>query len=134
LLKNSLPSGFLLDKRYKICNLIKSGGMGAVYKAEDTFMDNRIVAVKEMLDSFDTPDERRAGIDRFLSEIAVLESFRHPNIPKVTDHFFLEHDKERFYYFVMEFIDGIDLIFIFKEIWRSGTSRKTGDRLGNTGM
>jgi serine/threonine protein kinase len=124
LLKNSLPSGFLLDKRYRICNLIKSGGMGAVYKAEDTFMDNRIVAVKEMLDSFDTPDERRAGIDRFLSEIAVLESFRHPNIPKVTDHFFLEHDKERFYYFVMEFIDGIDLSSYLKKYGDPGLPEK----------
>jgi serine/threonine protein kinase len=124
LLKNSLPSGFLLDKRYRICNLIKSGGMGAVYKAEDTFMDNRIVAVKEMLDAFDTPDEKRAGIDRFLSEIAVLENFRHPNIPKVTDHFFLEHDKERFYYFVMEYIDGIDLSSYLKKYGDPGLPEK----------
>lgn len=120
MLDKVLPSGYLLDKRYKIVSLIKSGGMGAVYKAEDTFIDNRIVAIKEMLDSFSTSDERRAGIDRFLSEIAVLESFHHPNIPRVTDHFFLEHDKERFYYFVMEYIDGIDLSTYLKRYGNPG--------------
>jgi serine/threonine protein kinase len=109
LLDNRLAPDTILDKRYKICNLIKSGGMGAVYKAEDLYMDNRVVAIKEMLDSFATADERRSGIDNFLSEIVVLESFRHPNIPRVTDHFFQSHGKENFYYFVMEYIDGIDL-------------------------
>ncbi|MFP4499124.1 MAG: serine/threonine protein kinase [Vulcanimicrobiota bacterium] len=115
MLENTLPAGHVLDKRYKISKLIEAGGMGAVYKAEDLCVDNRIVAVKEMLDDFSTPEERRAGIDRFLSEIAVLETFRHPNIPKVMDHFFLEQDKDRLYYFVMEFIDGIDLSSYLKK-------------------
>ena len=124
MLEETLPTGHVLDKRYRIQNLIKSGGMGAVYKAEDTLLNNRIVAVKEMLDEFSTPEERRAGIDRFLSEIAVLEDFRHPNIPRVMDHFFLEKDKKNYYYFVMEFIDGIDLSTYLKEHGSPGLPEK----------
>lgn len=120
--QHKLHQGDILDKRYRIVKLIKSGGMGAVYKAEDIFLDNKICAIKEMLDSFSTPEERRAGIDRFLSEIQVLESFRHPNIPKVTDHFFLE--KPSNYYFAMEYIDGIDLSSYRKQYGNPGIPEK----------
>lgn len=113
--EHKLSAGEILDGRYRISSLIKAGGMGAVYKSRDIHLDNRICAVKEMLDSFSTPEERRSGIDRFLSEIQVLESFRHPNIPRVTDHFFLEKSPDRFYYFVMEYIDGTDLSSYLKK-------------------
>ena len=114
-----LEKGKLLDNRYRILNLIKSGGMGSVYKAEDIYLDNKVYAVKEMMDTFSTTEERRSGIDRFLSEIQVLESFHHPNIPKVTDHFFLEKAPLRFY-FVMEYIDGIDLSSYIKKYGNPG--------------
>ncbi len=116
---DSLEKGKLLDSRYRISNLIKSGGMGSVYKALDIHLDNKICAVKEMMDTFSTTEERRSGIDRFLSEIQVLESFHHPNIPRVTDHFFLEKAPLRFY-FVMEYIDGIDLSSYLKQYGNPG--------------
>lgn len=100
----------VLDHRYKIRKLIKAGGMGAVYQAEDLKMGNRICAVKQMLDNFSDPSERQAAIDRFLSEIQVLSQLRHPNIPRVTDHF-LERDS---FYFVMDYIEGKDLSSILR--------------------
>jgi serine/threonine protein kinase len=108
--ENWLSPGETLDRRYRIARLIKAGGMGAVYQAEDTKMGNRICAVKQMLDSFTDSSERQAAIDRFLSEIQVLSSLRHPNIPQVTDHF-LERNS---FYFVMEYIEGKDLSTILK--------------------
>lgn len=95
----------MLDNRYRIVRKVKSGGMGSVYQAEDTALDNKLVAVKEMIDSFSTGRERREGIDRFLSEIQVLADLHHPNIPRITDHFLAQNR----FYFVMEFVDGIDL-------------------------
>jgi serine/threonine protein kinase len=122
--QNSLRPGDVIDSRYRIVNLVKSGGMGSVYKAEDMCLNNRICAVKEMLDSFSTTEERRTGIDRFLSEIQVLESFNHPNIPKVTDHFFLEKPPARYYYFIMEYIDSIDLSTYLKKYGNPGLPEK----------
>lgn len=103
--ENWLSPDEILDSRYRITKLIKAGGMGAVYQAEDMKMGNRIIAVKQMLDSFTDPSERQAAIDRFLSEIQVLSSLRHPNIPQVMDHF-MERNS---FYFVMDYIEGRDM-------------------------
>ncbi len=105
-----LQAGTLLDGRYKIIDPIKAGGMGAVYKVEDLKMEGRIMALKQMLDSFTDPAKRRESIDRFLSEVQVLSTLRHPNIPQVTDHFI----QEQSFFFVMEYIEGRDISQILK--------------------
>ncbi|MBM3463801.1 MAG: serine/threonine protein kinase [Armatimonadetes bacterium] len=105
LVEERLRPGHILDGRYRIAQLICAGGMGAVYRAEDLKLNQKVCAIKEMLESFESPGERQAAIDRFLSEVAVMETLKHANIPRVTDHF-VENNK---YYFVMEFIEGVDL-------------------------
>ncbi|NDD27918.1 MAG: serine/threonine protein kinase [Proteobacteria bacterium] len=106
-----LAPGTVLDSRYRIVAPIKAGGMGAVYRAVDLEVGEKTCAIKEMLDQFESPSDRQAGIDRFLREIQVMEHMAHANIPRVTDHF-VENNN---FYFVMEFIEGIDLSTILKE-------------------
>ncbi len=43
-----LPIGYMLRGRYRILRVIGGGGMGAVYKSEDTRNGGMHVAVKEM--------------------------------------------------------------------------------------
>lgn len=95
----------LLDKRYKIEKIIKSGGMGTVYLAKDLAVEEKLCAIKEMKDRFVDKGARQLAINRFLSEIHTLCSLSHPNIPMITDHFIEKNS----FYFVMEFIDGTDL-------------------------
>ncbi len=105
-----LGEGSVLDGRYRVMELIKAGGMGAVYRVADLKMEARTMALKQMLDSFSDQSERRTSIDRFLSEVQVLSELRHPNIPQVTDHFV--HDRS--FFFVMDYIEGRDMSQILK--------------------
>jgi serine/threonine protein kinase len=73
--------------------------MGAVYKAKDSNL-NVEVAVKENL--FTTEQYAR----QFYKEATILASLRHPNLPRVTDHFVITGQGQ---YLVMDFIQGRDL-------------------------
>ncbi|MCJ7708346.1 MAG: protein kinase, partial [Anaerolineales bacterium] len=95
----SLQPGLILHNRYRIESILGQGGMGAVYKASDTNL-GVTVAVKENL--FTTEEYAR----QFRREATILASLRHPNLPRVTDHFVIEGEGQ---YLVMDFIEGGDL-------------------------
>ncbi|MCE1245900.1 MAG: PQQ-binding-like beta-propeller repeat protein [Firmicutes bacterium] len=103
-LKVEVGKGSVLDNRYEIIGIIEKGGMGAVYRALDTRLDNTC-AVKEMRDSFEKIEYRNYAIDKFKSEALILSKLRHPNIPRVWD-FFVENNR---YYLVMDFVEGTNL-------------------------
>ncbi len=73
--------------------------MGSVYRAMDENLGVE-VAVKENL--FTTDEYSR----QFRLEAVILASLRHPNLPRVTDHFVVA---ERGQYLVMDYIEGEDL-------------------------
>jgi serine/threonine protein kinase len=95
----TLEPGVLLYNRYKILDVLTHGGMGAIYRAFDESL-NVEVAVKENL--FSTQE----GTRQFHREATILASLRHPNMPRVTDHFVVEGQGQ---YLVMDFIEGDDL-------------------------
>lgn len=86
----------------KVLEFIGQGGMGAVYKAKQTQLD-RVVALKIL-----PPDigEDKAFAERFSREAKAMAKLSHPGI--VTIHDFGQTDTGLFY-FVMEFVDGINL-------------------------
>lgn len=95
------PGTILSGGRYKIEKSVAAGGMGAVYRAIDTRF-NRPCAVKEMLDEFQSDNERTQAIEWFGREATLLLDLNHPCIPRVRD-FFIEGGK---HYLVMDFIEG----------------------------
>ena len=95
----TLESGTLLNKRYRIVEVLGQGGMAAVYKAIDENLGVE-VAVKENL--FTTDEYAR----QFRLEATILASLRQQNLPRVSDHFVIEPLGQ---YLVMDFIEGEDL-------------------------
>lgn len=93
----SLESGFSLGP-YKIIEKAGAGGMGEVYKAQDTRLD-RTVAIKVLPESFAITDDIKS---RFEREAKAISSLNHPNICTLFD----VGQQDGIEYLVMEFIEG----------------------------
>lgn len=95
----TLERGTLLHKRYRVVEILGQGGMGSVYRAVDENLGVD-VALKENL--FTTDEYAR----QFRLEAVILANLRHPNLPRVSDHFVVGEQGQ---YLVMDFIAGEDL-------------------------
>jgi serine/threonine protein kinase len=95
----------ILAGRYAVDRVLGRGGMSTVYRAYDTHFSNRVVAVKEMVDTFATPEEREEAERDFLREADLLAGLRHPAIPAVFDRF----SANSRHYLAMEYIAGDNL-------------------------
>ena len=83
---------------YRIVEKIGEGGMGVVYRAQDTRLD-RYVAIKSLPDIFAADPSRMA---RFEREAKILATLNHPNIASV--YGLEESDRKRF--LVLELVEG----------------------------
>lgn len=96
----ALPLGTMIRNRYNVSGIVGRGGLGTVYRVEDTlFEKKRVYAVKELV------DQSRAARKQFSQEAKWLEALNHPHIPKVHEYF----EWEGRAYLVMDFIEGENL-------------------------
>jgi len=105
-LPQSLKKGEVLRARYKIREQIGQGGTGSIYLAEDTRLEGRLCAVKEVEHNRALPTQVFAQArEQFFREASVLARLDHPNLPKVSD-FFSDGPRD---YLVMDYVPGKDL-------------------------
>ncbi len=104
MIQDDLSNEKLLVQRYRLKEVVGVGGMGTVYRAEDTVSKGQNVAVKilsralgdmKLIEQF----QREATVSALLSE-------RSPNIVRVTDY---GVNEEQAPFYVMEYLDGENL-------------------------
>jgi serine/threonine protein kinase len=97
--------GAILDDKYRLEQLLGSGGMGAVYLATHLGTE-RYVALKLISPQF---MRNREFVERFKREARAAGRLRHPNVVDVTDFGFARVDQGQVAYLVMEYLDGCTL-------------------------
>lgn len=105
-----------LLSQYEVDMLLGRGGMGAVYKGRHRTLD-RVVAIKILPPEMDDIDSSYA--ERFKNEARAMARLSHPNIVSVYD---FGETAGGLLYFVMEFIEGMDVHKMLKEHGRLQSS------------
>lgn len=98
--------------QYEISAIIGRGGMGAVYRGRQPKL-NRDVAIKVLPETFTQGEDDLSFVNRFEQEAQAKANLDHPAIISVHD--FGETGDGQIY-FVMEFIDGLDVHQILRQI------------------
>ncbi len=99
----TVPSGTILNGRYRVERALGSGGFGHVYLAVELATQQQY-AIKEYLVTGPT------GQEQLKHEANVLSQLHHPNIPAFQDAF---SERGR-YYVVLNYIEGNDLTDIIR--------------------
>lgn len=94
--------GKIYADRYRVIKEIGRGGMANVYLAEDTYLDNRQIAIKILRSNFENDS---LAIARFQREAYAMSELNHPNIVSISD----VGDADDQQYIVMEYVDGLTL-------------------------
>jgi tetratricopeptide (TPR) repeat protein len=100
--------------RYRVLAELGRGGMGIVYKAQDTVLD-RVVAFKVLPDSL---RENPQALRNFLREAKSAAKLNHPNIVTVFD----AGEQDRQFYIAMEYVDGTTLREILRRRGKISTA------------
>ncbi len=117
----AVPIGTVINNNYAITQLISAGGMGEVFRGENTFTGDA-VAIKIVLQSL-AHDEKIAAL--FKREAKVLCGLSDKSIVRYYN-FVRDADLDRFC-LIMEFIDGIALSDHVKDV--APLTREEGYRL-----
>jgi class 3 adenylate cyclase/predicted Ser/Thr protein kinase len=113
-----LTPGQIFAGRYRIDQIIGRGGMGVVYRANDTQLDE-LVAIKTL--PGDVMTRSPEDLERFKREIRLARKITHRNVLRTYDY----GEADNVYFISMEFVRGYTL----SELLDEAPSRQMAPRL-----
>lgn len=113
--REKLTTGSTFAGRYRIIEELGMGGMGKVYKALDTEINEK-VAIKLIKPEI-ASDQKT--IERFRSELKFARKIRHKNVCQMYDL----NKEEGAYYITMEYVSGEDLKSFIRRAKRLDTGK-----------
>jgi serine/threonine protein kinase len=102
-----VPPELAEHARYRILDLVGSGGMGVVFRAEHRLME-RLVALKILNKALTS---RPGGVERFQQEVKMAAKLSHPNIVTAYD----ADQAGEVHFLVTELVDGTSLERLLSE-------------------
>src|SRR4029079_9122840 len=103
-----LSPGQMFASRYRVEQVLGRGGMGVVYRASDTQLDE-IVAIKTL--PGDVMQRSPEDLERFKREIRLARKITHANLLRTYDY----GQAESVYFISMEFVRGYTLSELLAE-------------------
>jgi ribosomal protein L40E/tRNA A-37 threonylcarbamoyl transferase component Bud32 len=92
----------IMQQRYRILEVLSTGEVSTLYKAEDIQLGNRLVNLREIGQDNSDTQEALEAIEAVKREMLLLAGLIHPNLPRIYDYF-VENQR---WYFVMDFLEG----------------------------
>jgi serine/threonine protein kinase len=97
----SLSSGDIVEGKYRIMRLLGEGGMNRVYLVEDLQATSKW-AMKVTKESCEVQASQQETYNKFLKEVSILMSLKHPNMPRIQDYFCMGSQ----YCIIEEYVNG----------------------------
>lgn len=97
-----IPTGTILQSRYRILSILGQGGFGRTYLAEDQGRFNELCALKELIPAQTSSYALEKSRELFQREAAILYQIQHPQIPQFRATF--EQDQRLF--LVQDYVEG----------------------------
>lgn len=101
-MRASLPTGILLQNRYRLIRTLGQGGFGRTYLAEDQGRFNELCALKELIPAQSGEYALEKSKELFQREAQILYQIQHPQIPQFRATF--EQDQRLF--LVQDYVEG----------------------------
>lgn len=98
-----LPTGTLLQSRYRIVRLLGQGGFGRTYQAEDQGRFNESCAIKEFVPQQGKSQFSTKATQLFQREANILYQIQHPQIPQFKASF----EVEQRLFLVQDYVEGL---------------------------
>jgi serine/threonine protein kinase len=98
----AIQKGELFAERYRIVSTLGKGGMGTVYLAEDTLLNNSQIALKVLHPQLNQDQKQ---LQRFYREVQFARKVTHPNIVRTFD----VGQARDSVFFTMEHVEGYSL-------------------------